>query len=175
MKETGFIRKIDSLGRIVIPKEIRRCLNIKEDDYLELLNNNDSLIIKKYSRMNKYANICQILIDIINTKLNATIVVTDKYNVVAISGNEKENLLNKPVTDNVLKAINRRENIVEKYLKELNIFGESFECSYISNTIVSNGEDIGMIYLYRLDGEVDDNDVYHVKLINMFISKYLEE
>lgn len=175
MKETGFIRKIDSLGRIVIPKEIRRCLNIKEDDYLELLNNNDSLIIKKYSRMNKYANICQILIDIINTKLNATIVVTDKYNVVAISGNEKENLLNKPVTDNVLKAINRRENIVEKYLKELNIVGESFECSYISNTIVSNGEDIGMIYLYRLDGEVDDNDVYHVKLINMFISKYLEE
>ena len=81
MKETGFIRKIDGLGRIVIPKEIRRCLNIKEDDYLELLSNNDSLIIKKYSKMNKYANICQILIDIINKKLNANIVVTDKYSV----------------------------------------------------------------------------------------------
>lgn len=175
MKETGFIRKVDGLGRIVIPKEIRRCLNIKEDDYLELLSNNDSLIIKKYSKMNKYANICQILIDIINKKLNANIVVTDKYSVVAYSGNENNNILNRTIDSEVLKSIYRRENIVEKYIKKINIVGDIIECSYISNTIVSNGEDIGITYLYREDKEIDDNDIYHVKLINMFISKYLEE
>ena len=76
---------------------------------------------------------------------------------------------------NLLKSIYRRENVVEKYIKKINIVGDIIECSYISNTIVSNGEDIGIIYLYREDKEIDDNDIYHVKLINMFISKYLEE
>ena len=53
MKSTGVVRRIDDLGRIVIPKEIRRTLRIKEGDNLEVFVDNEDIVLKKYSMMNK--------------------------------------------------------------------------------------------------------------------------
>ena len=57
MKATGIVRRIDELGRVVIPKEIRRTLRIKEGDPLEIFTDRDELMLKKYSQLIKYGKI----------------------------------------------------------------------------------------------------------------------
>ena len=75
MVSMGVTRKIDSLGRIVIPKEIRERLNIKENDYLEFLVFNDGLALKKYSKIGKLQYLAQELTDTLNMFLNAILVI----------------------------------------------------------------------------------------------------
>ena len=66
MKNTGIVRKIDRLGRIVIPKEIRNTLRILDDDNLELLIDGENIVLKKYSYMKNFADIAKNLLSNIN-------------------------------------------------------------------------------------------------------------
>src|SRR5690606_24522992 len=87
MKATGIVRRIDDLGRVVIPKEIRRTLRIREGDPLEIFTDREGeVILKKYSpigELNEFANeYCESLHE--NTKFIA--MITDRDNIIAISG-----------------------------------------------------------------------------------------
>ena len=86
MKATGIIRRIDDLGRVVIPKEIRKNLRIKEGDNLEIFVVNEDIILKKYSMMNKINDLAQELTDAIYTFMKHSIFITDTDQVVAASG-----------------------------------------------------------------------------------------
>ena len=66
MKSTGIIRRIDDLGRVVIPKEIRKNLNIKENDSLEIFIDGENIILKKYSNLSKVEKIFNKYINILN-------------------------------------------------------------------------------------------------------------
>jgi AbrB family transcriptional regulator (stage V sporulation protein T) len=94
MKATGIIRRIDDLGRIVIPKEIRKNLRIKEGDNLEVFVQNEEIILRKYSMMNKINDLAQELTDAIYTFMKHSIFITDTDQVVAGSGPLKKLFLN---------------------------------------------------------------------------------
>ena len=94
MKSTGVIRRIDELGRIVIPKEIRRNLGIRDGENVEIFTDSDSIILKKYYRMSTSTDLANSLCELINSEFNYKIMITDREKIIATSG-FKESILNK--------------------------------------------------------------------------------
>lgn len=176
MVESGLTRKIDGLGRLVIPKEIRERYSIHENDYLEFLIDRDGFFIKKYSRLGKISSLAQELTDTLNVFLNAEVLIAERDKIVAYSGEYKEEYLGKEISKSLSKSIRRRESLFETYKKKLEILdGELIECSYINETIVANSEEVGIICLYRTDKAVSESDLKIVNIVSSFFTRYLEE
>ena len=96
MKATGIVRRIDDLGRVVIPKEIRRTLRIREGDPLEIYTEKDGeVIFKKYSPMGELQNFAGQICESIGRNAGHIAVVTDRDSVIAVAGASKRELLEK--------------------------------------------------------------------------------
>ena len=176
MKATGIIRRIDDLGRVVIPKEIRKNLRIKEGDNLEIFVVNEDIILKKYSMMNKINDLAQELTDAIYTFMKHSIFITDTDQVVAASGPLKKKYLNKNISDFITESIKRRDKILENHFKELNfIEDEKFTCSYVMSTILVNGEATGMILIISEEEKMSDSEMQMAGIVSSFMTKYLEQ
>ena len=176
MKATGIIRRIDDLGRIVIPKEIRKNLRIKEGDNLEIFVQNEEIILKKYSMMNKINDLAQELTDAIYTFTKHNVFITDTDTVVAGSGKLKKDYLSKPISNFMVKSIKRRDKLLENHFKELNFVNEEeLECSYILSTILVNGEATGMIVIISEDEKLGDTEMQLASIVSSFMTKYLEQ
>ena len=176
MKATGIIRRIDDLGRIVIPKEIRKNLRIKEGDNLEIFVVNEDIILKKYSMMNKINDLAQELTDAIYTFMKHSIFITDTDQVVAASGPLKKKYLNKNISDFITESIKRRDKILENHFKELNfIEDEKLTCSYVLSTILVNGEATGMILIISEDEKLGESEMQMASIVSSFMTKYLEQ
>lgn len=176
MVESGLTRKIDGLGRLVIPKEIRERYCIHENDYLEFLIDKDGFFIRKYSRLGKITSLAQELTDTLNTFLNCEVLIAERDKIVAYSGQFRDKYLGKEISKSMSKSIRRRESLFEIYRKKLELIeGDFIECSYINETIVSNSEEVGIICLYRIDKSVTENDLKIVNIVSSFFTRYLEE
>ena len=100
MKATGIVRRIDELGRVVIPKEIRRTLHFREGDPLEIFTDKDGgVILKKYSIMNDIEEHAKEFAESIHHTLGHTAIITDKDTVVAASGKGKKELIQQHAAD----------------------------------------------------------------------------
>ena len=87
MKATGIVRRIDDLGRVVIPKEIRRTMRIREGDPLEIYTNTDGeVIFKKYSAISEMSENAVHVADVISKLSGCPVVIFDRDHVVAVSG-----------------------------------------------------------------------------------------
>ena len=96
MKATGIVRRIDDLGRVVIPKEIRRTLRIREGDPLEIYTEKDGeVIFKKYSPMGDLADFAAQIVDSIGKNTGHIAVVCDRDSVIAVAGAPRRELLEK--------------------------------------------------------------------------------
>jgi len=176
MKSTGVIRRIDDLGRIVIPKEIRKNLRIKEGDNLEIFIDNEDIIFRKYSMMNKISDLAQELTDAIYTFTRHNVFIVDTDAIIAASGPLKKEYLTKSISNFIIKSINRREKILENHFKELNLIEEvEIECSYILSTILVNAEAIGMIVIISEKEKLGEIEMQLANIVSTFITKYLEQ
>lgn len=176
MKATGVIRRIDDLGRVVIPKEIRKNLRIKEGDNLEIFVSGEDVILKKYSMMNKINDLASELTDAIYTFMKHSIFITDTDTIVAGSGPLKKNYLGKNISDFLVESIKRRDKMIENHFKELEILNDdSLECSYVLNTILVNGEAVGLILIISEDEKLGENEMQMAGIVSSFMTKYLEQ
>lgn len=176
MKSTGVIRKIDDLGRIVIPKEIRKNLRVKNGDNLEIFIDEDSIILKKYSMIEKIPDIAQTLTDAVYTFIKHTIIITDTDNVIAATGPLKDKYLNKHISHELEESILRREKLIQNYFKPFKVIdNEKMICSYITTTIILSGEVVGMIVILDEKEKVGDIESQVANVVSSFITKYLEE
>ncbi|MCI5801780.1 MAG: AbrB/MazE/SpoVT family DNA-binding domain-containing protein [Oscillospiraceae bacterium] len=99
MKATGIVRRIDDLGRIVIPKEIRRTMRIREGDPLEIYTDNDGeVIFKKYSPIGEMGNIASQYSEVLYKTSGFPAVICDRDHVIAVSGLPKKELLERRVS-----------------------------------------------------------------------------
>lgn len=99
MKATGIVRRIDDLGRVVIPKEIRRTMRIREGDPLEIFTDKDGeLIFKKYSPIGELGDFAAQICDSLRKTTDGIAAVCDRDTVIAIAGGAKKELLEKPVS-----------------------------------------------------------------------------
>lgn len=177
MKATGVVRRIDELGRIVIPKEIRKTLRIKEGESLEIyIDNNENILLKKYSSMNKLSDFAQTFTDSIHSEMKHNVIITDTDSVIAASGELKKNYLNKNISDKLLKSISKRESILEKQKKEIEIIEGVTEIgTYAFHTIVSNGDAIGLVLVFSKGDEITEEEMQIVNITSQILAKYLEE
>ncbi|MBR6690988.1 MAG: AbrB/MazE/SpoVT family DNA-binding domain-containing protein [Bacilli bacterium] len=176
MKATGIIRRIDDLGRVVIPKEIRKNLRIKEGDNLEIFVVNEDIILKKYSMMNKINDLAQELTDAIYTFMKHSIFITDTDQVVAASGPLRKRYLNKNISDFITQSIKRRDKILENHFKEFKfIEDEEITCSYVLSTILVNGEATGMILIISEEEKLSESEMQIASIVSSFMTKYLEQ
>ena len=111
MKATGIVRRVDDLGRIVIPKEIRRTLRIREGDPLEIYTEKDGgVIFRKYSPMGDLQEFAAQMCESISSGTGAIAAVSDRDSIIALSGAPKRELLDKPNSDGLGKIMEYRRN-----------------------------------------------------------------
>ena len=109
MKATGIVRRIDDLGRVVIPKEIRRTMRIREGDPLEIFTDKDGeLIFKKYSPIGELSDFAQQLCESLKRASDYTAVISDRDTVIAVSGAGKRELSDKSVSLQLGKIMDER-------------------------------------------------------------------
>jgi AbrB family transcriptional regulator (stage V sporulation protein T) len=176
MKATGIIRRIDDLGRIVIPKEIRNSLRLKEGNTLEISVENDQIILSKYKAMKKIEDFAQIFTDSIYPFLKHNIVITDTDHIIAFSGSNRKSNVGQELSKDLEVYLDRHENILESSFKELTLTSElSLTASFIINTIMINGDPIGLIIIFSENEVLTDNEKKIADIVTNFMEKYLEE
>lgn len=159
MKATGIVRRIDDLGRVVIPKEIRRTLRIREGDPLEIFTDREGeVILKKYSPIGELNEFATEYAESLNEAINAITVITDRDNVVAIAGGSKKEYLEKRVSKDLekimenraAKAINEMDKLVPVTIEESDM---SKYTSQIIVPIITHGDPIGSVILLSKDAD----------------------
>lgn len=183
MKATGIVRRIDDLGRVVIPKEIRRTLRIREGDPLEIFTDRDGeVILKKYSpisELNEFANeYAESVYDILG---NITI-VTDTDQVIAVAGGAKKSLIDKRISKEIEKNIlSKTVQVINDKEKILPVISETsdeliFE-SQIIVPIISQGDTIGsIVFLSKEQGKtLGDIQLKVVETGASFLAKQMEQ
>lgn len=109
MKATGIVRRIDELGRVVIPKEIRRTLRIREGDPLEIFTDREGqVILKKYSPIGELNEFAQEYCDSLHESTNYTALISDRDYIIAISGGSKREYLEKRISPELEKLTESR-------------------------------------------------------------------
>ena len=112
MKATGIVRRIDDLGRVVIPKEIRRTMRIREGDPLEIYTDTDGQVIfKKYSPMGELSEFAAQICDALHKTTGGIAAVCDRDTVIAIAGGAKKELLEKPVSKALEEIMENRRAV----------------------------------------------------------------
>ena len=167
MKATGIVRRIDDLGRVVIPKEIRRTLRIREGDPLEIFTDKEGeVILKKYSPIGELGDFASQYAESIHKTSGHITCIADRDTIIAVSGAAKKEFLEKSLSTDVEKVIEEKSTLVVKSPDEKTISilaDESPDRRYTSQVvspIISEGDPIGAVILLSIDpnarmGEVE--------------------
>jgi len=177
MKATGIIRRIDELGRIVIPKEIRKNLKIREGNNLEIyINADETIILKKYSALKNIKDFASLLVESIYGDIKKNILITDTDKIIAVAGKEKKELLGMELSEEIINSINRREKRLEKYPKNLKITEtKEIESTYVISTIISSGDAVGMIIIYDIESKISEIEENIANVVSTFLAKHIGE
>ncbi|MBR3882677.1 MAG: AbrB/MazE/SpoVT family DNA-binding domain-containing protein [Clostridia bacterium] len=154
MKATGVVRRIDDLGRVVIPKEIRKVHRIKEGDPLEIYTDKEGeIILKKYSPIGELTEFASTYADTISKTTGHIACITDKDTVIAVSGGFKKDLLEKNLSKELEEVIENKEVFKSKENNEIAIpitQNEGRERIYNSQVIypiITDGDVVGTVIL----------------------------
>lgn len=170
---TGIIRRIDELGRIVIPKEIRKNLRIKNGDNLEILVNGEEITLKKYSQIENAINMAEVYAESFYQVLKYNVIVTDTDKVVAIAGNLKKKYINMGISDSLTTMIERRSSFVERKKSSIEISPGMTEYGYYTMaTIINNGDSIGSVIILSLDTPMLEQEEKLAMILANMLSNY---
>ena len=156
MKATGIVRRIDDLGRVVVPKEIRRTLRIREGDPLEIFTDREGeIILKKYSPIGELGQFASQYAESLAQNVGHLVCITDRDHVIAVAGSGKKDFEGKPISKQLENIIEERENILAsqpdgKFVKITIDDAGEYKAEAIS-TIICEGDAIGAVVLYNKD------------------------
>lgn len=169
MKSTGITRRIDDLGRIVIPKEIRRNLKIKDNEVLEIFIENENIILKKYSSIDDMNQIFEKIIKLLKEETLFNILITNRDRIISTT---KQEYLNKEIGIDILEAIKNKKVVDKKETIELSVNNEINSNCYIK-PIINNGDVLGTIVLFGTKS-IEEKDIIKTDLISKLIINYIE-
>lgn len=157
MKATGIVRRIDDLGRVVIPKEIRRTLRIREGDPLEIFVERDgAVILKKYSPIGELGDFAQEFAEALFENLLVITLICDRDHVIAVAGASKKDYLDKRISELVESCMDQRKSYTEISVSHTEII-KGFPEDYQSFTIApinAGGDPIGAVILISKKDDV---------------------
>lgn len=179
MKATGIVRRIDDLGRVVIPKEIRRTLRIREGDPLEIFVDRDGeVILKKYSPIGELADFAKEYADSLYESLNHIVIISDRDTVIAVAGASKKEYLEKPIGSLVEKSLEERKSKIEKNSGQYEVCRDMPEqySSYVVAPIVAGGDPIGaVILLNKAEAKMGELEMKMAETAAGFLAKQMEQ
>lgn len=162
MKATGIVRRIDDLGRVVVPKEIRKILRIREGDPLEIYTGSSGeVILKKYSPISELGQIAEGFAESAASVLGLPVLVSDTDRFVAVSGIRQKDFINKAIDEDL-------DNIIQQKNKYKNH-------SRVVIPILSHGDPIGSVTVLPPDGkELSEVEIKAAELGAGLLAKQME-
>lgn len=162
MKATGIVRRIDDLGRVVIPKEIRRTLRIREGDPLEIFTDREGgVILKKYSPIGELSDFAKEYAESLQQSIGHTVCIADKDTVIAVSGAPKKEYLEKRVSEDIERIMEERKTVMHHGKADGKGFAISSDeedgskySSQVIAPIVAEGDPIGAVIILSKEPDV---------------------
>lgn len=180
MKATGIVRRIDDLGRVVIPKEIRRTMRIREGDPLEIYTDNDGeVIFKKYSPIGELGSFATQYADVLQKSGGYPVVVCDRDHVIAVAGLPKKELLERRVSPALEELMESRRihSLTGAEVKNFQPVEGVDRYALVAAPIVASGDVCGSIMFMLGDegGTASDAEVKLITVAAGFLGKQMEE
>jgi len=180
MKATGIVRRIDDLGRVVIPKEIRRTLRIREGDPLEIFVDRDGeVILKKYSPIGELGDFAKEYAESLFESTGHITMISDRDNIIAVSGGSKKEYLEKQIGVIVENCMENRKTVLETTSEEAEICKDLKErySSYVIAPIITGGDPIGTVILLNKDEntKMSQMEVKMAETAAGFLGKQMEQ
>lgn len=181
MRATGIVRRIDDLGRVVIPKEIRRTLRIREGDPLEIFTDRDGgIVLKKYSPIGELGEFAKEYAESLSQTVGHTTCIVDKDQIIAVSGVGKKELLEKRISAEMEKCINNRtafqaEKSDAKFVQVLeDSSAEIYEHELIT-PIIAEGDVMGAVIFLSKDQKMGEIEGKLAQTAAGFLGKQMEQ
>jgi len=181
LKATGIVRRIDDLGRVVIPKEIRRTLRIREGDPLEIFTDREGeVILKKYSPIGELGAFAKEYAESLSQSSGHITCIVDKDQIIAVSGGSKKDFLEKHISADLEKAINQRSPL--SATRDEPAFvpileddkPETYSNQYIA-PIISEGDVLGAIVFLSPDKKMGEVEGKLALTAAGFLGKQMEQ
>ena len=180
MKATGIVRRIDDLGRVVIPKEIRRTLRIREGDPLEIFTDREGeIILKKYSPIGELGGFAKEYAETLSQVAGHTVLIVDRDQIISVAGGSKKEFLDRRVSDAFEKMLYQR-NLYTSAKAESNfisILDNDDDPSYtyiLAVPIIVDGDVIGAVVLLSSSQKMGDIEVKLSTCAAGFLGKHME-
>ena len=179
MKATGIVRRIDDLGRVVIPKEIRRTLRIREGDPLEIFTDKDgTLIFKKYSPIGELSDFAAQICDSLRKTTDCIAAVCDRDSVIAVSGGAKKEVLDKNVSAQLGAVMDSRAlySQTDGASSMPVCQGDDRFCVSVAAPIISEGDIMGCVLFLtvRNSAPLSDVELRLAQASALFLGRQLE-
>ena len=178
MKATGIVRRIDDLGRIVIPKEIRRTLRIREGDPLEIFTGNDGeVILKKYSPILDLSEFAVEYAESLYETYGTPTLLSDRDEIIAVAGMSKKEYVGRRISSACEDLLNERKVILENPENVLELVPGQYEQvkSYIVVPILLNGDLIGAVYLLSKGESLGAVEQKGAEVAAKFLAKQMQQ
>ena len=179
MKATGIVRRIDDLGRVVIPKEIRRTMRIREGDPLEIFTDKDGeVIFKKYSPMGELSDFAGQICETMHKTTNRITAITDRDSVISVFGAPKRDLGEKRISGELEQVMEGRQLFQER-AGERNlpiVDGDSQYRVSIAAPIISEGDVMGCVVFLNTGDSQPTGEVENklAATVARFLGKQME-
>mgnify|MGYP003592579331 CR=1 FL=1 len=180
MKATGIVRRIDDLGRVVIPKEIRRTMRIREGDPLEIFTDKEGeVILKKYSPISELSQFAGEFADSANSILGEMVLISDTDHIIAVSGGSKKDFIEKRIGKDLEKVIQDKSIrvVLEKGALCAVTADDGISSDYESQIlvpIVSQGDAIGSIVILSKHSPLGDTELKAAEIGATFLARQME-
>lgn len=177
MKFTSIIKRIDNLGRIVLPKDVRRKLKLKENDEVEIVVGEDGFIeLKKYSAIDEYKDECITLVNLLEELIDKEVIVTDNSSIY-VCGKKDDSYINMPLSKKYIEILENRKVFNEKTMPTFNILegnGEIYAKSIVP--IIVESSIVGSVAIVSKNKQLNikDKDIELLKFAALIFSNKIQ-
>ena len=179
MKATGIVRRIDDLGRVVIPKEIRRTMRIREGDPLEIYTSREGeVIFKKYSLLGGLDEFAAQFCETLSKSTGSIVAVTDRDTVIAVAGGGRRELLGKRISSELEQIMEDRRIYQHTGTDRRILVSDSSDklSSAVAAPILSEGDVLGLVIFVSNEGDAPTGETEFklAQTIAAFLGKHME-
>ena len=178
MKATGIVRRMDDLGRVVIPKEIRRTMRIREGDPLEIYTDKDGeVIFKKYSPIGELSDFAAQICDSLHKSTDAIAAVCDRDTVIAISGGARRELMDKRISAELEHIMEGRSTYRYDGSSSISVSDSADNlCVSVAAPVISEGDVMGCVMFVSPRNSAPCTDIEYklAQTVASFLGKQME-
>lgn len=176
MKNTGIVRRIDELGRVVIPKEIRKVLRIRDGEPLEIYVEGEKISLKKFSLIDSYKDLAKTLVEEVGKVIDKTVFITNRDEIITCYGDLKKDILNQEISSYLEKIIKERKTVVQKTSQNVEFVKNiKNNCAYLIHPIITEGNIVGLVVICSSKSSITETDEKLAITCSQFLEKYIEE